>query len=153
MQRRSHPYDPNISNGALARILVFLSRRPLPVFRRLYTAFLNCDLGMGLPESVFLPHPFGIAVTSGATFGENVVIGHQVTIGNRNGRMAAPRIGNRVYLGAGSKILGPISIGDDAVIGANAVVTKDVPPGTVVVGANVHLENRNEYWNPTCGKF
>lgn len=91
---------------------------------------------MALPETVFLPHPFGIVVSSGVEFGDDVVIGHQVTLGNRNGEMAAPKIGHRVYIGAGAKILGPVSIGDDAVIGANAVITKDVPPGRTVVGAN-----------------
>ena len=50
--------------------------------------------------------------------------------------MAAPQIGNRVYIGAGAKILGALTIGDDAIIGANAVVTKDVPAGATVVGAN-----------------
>jgi hypothetical protein len=50
-------------------------------------------------------------------FGEDVVIGHQFTIGNRNGAMRAPTIGNRVYLGAGSKILGPVQIGDEAITG------------------------------------
>jgi serine O-acetyltransferase len=50
--------------------------------------------------------------------------------------MAAPKIGHRVYIGAGAKILGPVVIGDDAVVGANAVVTKDVPAGATVVGAN-----------------
>jgi serine O-acetyltransferase len=102
----------------------------------MYTAYLNCDLGMALPKTVFLPHPFGIVVSSGVEFGEDVVIGHQVTIGNRGGVMAAPKIGNRVYIGAGAKILGPVTIGDDAVVGANAVVTRDVPPGATVVGAN-----------------
>jgi serine O-acetyltransferase len=91
---------------------------------------------MALPSSVFLPHPFGIVVSSGVKFGEDVVIGHQVTIGNRGGVMAAPKIGNRVYIGAGAKILGPVTIGDDAIIGANAVVTKDVPDRATVVGAN-----------------
>lgn len=146
MNRRTHPLDPHISNGALARLLIFVSRHRIPLFRRLYTAFLNCDLGMPLPRSVFIPHPFGIIVTSGAVFGENVVIGHQVTIGNRNGAMRAPTIGNRVYLGAGSKILGPVRIGDEAIIGANAVVTKDVPPRTVVIGANIHFKSKSDYW-------
>jgi acetyltransferase-like isoleucine patch superfamily enzyme len=77
-----------------------------------------------------------IVVSSGVEFGEDVVIGHQVTIGNRSGIMAAPKIGHRVYIGAGAKILGPVRIGDDAVIGANAVVTKDVPAKAKVVGAN-----------------
>jgi serine O-acetyltransferase len=136
MRRRTHPNDPHISNGRLANWLIFLSRHRLPGLFRFYSAYLNCDLGMALPKSIFLPHPFGIVVSSGVVFGEDVVIGHQVTLGNRNGVMAAPRIGNRVYIGAGAKILGLVTIGDDAMVGANAVVTKDVPAGGRVVGAN-----------------
>lgn len=101
----------------------------MPVLTRFYTAFLNCDLGMALPKSIFPPHPFGIVITSGTEFGEDVVVGHQVTIGNRNGIMAAPKIRHRVYIGAGAKILGPVTIGDDAMVGANSVVTRDVPAG------------------------
>ena len=136
MKRRSHPKDPNISNGRLANWLITLSQRRTPGLFRIYTAYLNCDLGTALPDSVFLPHPFGIVVSSGVSFGDDVVIGHQVTIGNRNGIMAAPTIGNRVYIGAGAKILGPVIIGDDVMIGANAVVTKNIPTGAKVVGAN-----------------
>ena len=136
MKRRCHPKDPNISNGRLAEWLITLSQRRTRGLFRIYTAYLNCDLGTALPDSVFLPHPFGIVVSSGVTFGDDVVIGHQVTIGNRNGIMAAPKIGNRVYIGAGAKILGPVIIGDDAMIGANAVVTKNIPTGAKVVGAN-----------------
>ena len=109
-----------------------MTRHRLPLVSRIYTLILNCDIGMALPESVFLPHPFGIVVSSGVEFGEDVVIGQQVTIGNRGGMMAAPKIGHRVYIGAGAKILGPLTIGDDAVVGANAVVTKDVPAGATV---------------------
>jgi len=144
MKRRSHPKDSNISNGRLAHWLITLSQRRTPGLFRIYTAYLNCDLGAALPDSVFLPHPFGIVVSSGVTFGDDVVIGHQVTIGNRNGIMATPKIGNRVYIGAGAKILGPVTIGDDAMIGANAVVTKNVPAGGIVVGANRLLE-RSEH--------
>jgi serine O-acetyltransferase len=46
----------------------------------------------------------------------------------------SPRIGNRVDIGAGAKILGPITIGDDATIGANAVVLQDVPPNSIAIG-------------------
>lgn len=120
----------------MARWLIVLSRKRTLGLFRLYSGYLNCDLGRALPESVFLPHPFGIVVSSGVEFGEDVVIGHQVTIGNRGGIMAAPKIGDRVYIGAGAKILGPLKIGEDAIIGANAVVTKDVPAGATVVGAN-----------------
>ena len=141
MLRRSHPTDPHISNGRLATVLIRLSQWKVPLVTRLYTAYLNCDIGMELPDSIFLPHPFGIIISSGVEFGNDVAIGHQVTIGNRKGVMASPKIGNRVYIGAGAKILGPITIGDDAVVGANAVVTKDVPAGATVVGANRILRN------------
>lgn len=114
----------------MASWLILLSQKRVPGLFRIYSAYLNCDLGMALPESVFLPHPFGIVVSSGVEFGDDVVIGHQVTIGNRSGVMAAPMIGHRVYIGAGAKILGSVSIGDDAVVGANAVVTRDVPAGS-----------------------
>lgn len=140
--RRTHPNDPHISNGKLAIWLIVLSRIRIPGIFRFYSTILNCDLGMPLPASVFLPHPFGIVVSNGAEFGDDVVIGHQVTIGNRSGVMAAPKIGNRVYIGAGAKILGPLTIGDDVVVGANAVVTKDVPAGATVVGANRILRQK-----------
>ena len=137
---RVHPDDPHISNGSLAHSLIYLTRHRVPILTRLYTAYLNCDIGTPLPESVFLPHPFGIVITSGTEFGEDVVICHQVTIGNRNAIMAAPRIGNRVYIGAGAKILGPVTIGDNAMIGADAVVAKDVPARKKVVGGNRILD-------------
>lgn len=135
-EKRQHPNDPHISNGRLADMLILLTRHPIPVLSRLYTAFLNCDIGQALPKTVFLPHPFGIVVSGGCRLGNDVVIGQQVTIGNRNGIMAAATIGDRVYIGAGAKILGPVMIGNDAVIGANAVITRDVPPGATVVGSN-----------------
>lgn len=140
MSRRTHPHDPYISNCKLSTLLIYLSRKRTPVLLRLYSAYLNCDLGTALPESVFLPHPFGIIMSSGVELGEDVVIGHQVTIGNRNGVLATPKIGNRVYIGAGAKILGPVTIGDDAIIGANAVITKDVPAGKTAVGVNRILD-------------
>lgn len=63
-------------------------------------------------------------------------MGYQVTTGNHNCMLADPKIGDRVFIGAGAKILSPLSIGDDAVMGANAVVTKDFPAGANVVGAS-----------------
>ena len=152
MKRRTHPHDSHISNGKLAEWLIWLSRKRIPGLFRLYSGYLNCDLGTALPTTVFLPHPFGIVVTSGAIFGVDVVIGHQVTIGNRNGEMKAPTIGDRVYIGAGAKILGPVQIGHDAIIGANAVVTKDVPPETIVIGANIHKKSDSQYWKNNLSK-
>ena len=61
----------------------------------------------------------------------------QVTIGGRDHREnIAPLIGDDVYIGAGARVLGDVRVGQGVVIGANAVVTRDIPPGVTVVGAN-----------------
>ena len=75
--------------------------------------------------------------------GDDVVIRQGVTIGLRTtGRRGAPVIGNRVDIGAGAKLLGNIRIGDDAVIGANAVVLCDVPAGALAVGVPAVIKLR-----------
>lgn len=107
--------------------------------------YLGCDIGPALPKTVFLPHPNGIVVHAGAKIGDDVVIGHQVTLGGRDLSGAAPHVEDGVYLGAGAKVLGGVRIGRGATVGANAVVTKDVPPGATVVGANRILPNRSHY--------
>lgn len=80
----------------------------------------------------------GIIISPVAKVGEDCVIFHQVTLGV-NGRKSldqGPILGDRVSVGAGAKIIGPVTVGDDVTIGANAVVTKDVPSGMTVVGYN-----------------
>ena len=142
---RSHPKNPWVRNPSAARLLIFLNRHRIPFFSRLYMHFLGCDIGCVLPRSVFLPHPFGIVIHNNAKVGEDVVIGHQVTLGGRDLSAAAPIIEDGVYIGAGAKILGGLRIGRGATVGANAVVTRDVPPGDVVVSANRILNKRSAY--------
>jgi serine acetyltransferase len=142
---RSHPKNPWIRNGCWASALIFISRHPVPGIGRLLARFLGCDIGVALPETVFLPHPQGIVIHSQTRIGHNVVIGHQVTLGGRDVSPAAPSIEDGVYIGAGAKILGGITIGRGATVGANAVVTKDVPAGATVVGANRILPKPSLY--------
>jgi serine O-acetyltransferase len=142
---RRHPKNPWISNSLAARLLIFLSRRRVPVVTRLFMYLMGCDIGLALPKTVFLPHPMGIVIHSNARIGKDVVIGHQVTLGGRDLTSAAPEVGDGVYIGAGAKILGGVRIGRGATVGANAVVTQDVPPGTTVVGANRLLSSRSPY--------
>jgi len=86
-------------------------------------------LGTGL----MLPHPNGVVIHEEAVIGDDCMIMQQVTVGMiADGEV--PRIGNRVYVGAGAKIIGKLTIGDDARIGANAVVLADVPAGATAVG-------------------
>lgn len=85
-----------------------------------------------------IAHLNGIVVAPQSRVGEDCVFYQQVTLGINGHKSldAGPQVGNRVSLGAGSKIIGPVRIGDDVEIGANAVVTKDVPSGSTVVGFN-----------------
>ena len=105
---RCHPKNYGIRNSLAARMLIFLSRHRVPVLSRLFMYFLGCEIGLALPKSVFLPHPQGIVLHGGARIGEDVVIGHQVTIGARDLTAAAPVVEDGVYLGAGAKVLGGV---------------------------------------------
>ena len=89
-------------------------------------------LGSGL----FIDHATGVVIGETAEVGTDVTLYQGVTLGGTNldrGKRH-PTVGNRVTIGAGAKILGAITIGDDSRIGANAVVVKSVPPNSVVVG-------------------
>ncbi len=83
-----------------------------------------------------IDHGDGIVIGETAEIGDDVLMYHQVTLGGTSlvGGKRHPTIGNNVILGAGAKVLGPITIGDGARIGANAVVLSDVAPGQTVVG-------------------
>lgn len=126
------------TNPGVAKLLLFFCRHRVPFIGRLYEVFLNCDIFCDLRNrEVFMPHPYGIIIHSQTQIGQRVVIMQQVTLGGRQlGVNEAPIIEDDVYIGAGAKILGNVRIGRHAVIGANAVVTRDVPPGATVVGAN-----------------
>lgn len=87
---------------------------------------LNCIIG----ENIKFPHLHNIVI--GGVIGDNCTIFHDVTIGQNKGDY--PIIGNNVIIYAGSKIIGKVKVGDNAIIGANSVVTKDVPKNAIVAG-------------------
>lgn len=76
----------------------------------------------------------GVVIHRRAVIGRGCLIGPHVVIGGRSGHREVPVIGDRVFIGAGAKVLGPITVGDGAVIGANAVVIDDVPARAVAAG-------------------
>lgn len=81
----------------------------------------------------------GVVIHKDAIIGNDCHIDQGVTIGGTGTKLGVPRLGDRVYIGAGAKILGDISVGDGATIGANAVVLTDVPPNGVAVGVPARL--------------
>lgn len=92
--------------------------------------------GAVIGRRFFIDHGMGVVIGETAVIGDDVLMYHQVTLGGRslNKVKRHPTIGNRVLIGAGAKVIGAITVGDDAKIGANALVVKDVPAGQVVVG-------------------
>lgn len=108
---------------------------PLEVLaNRLNGFFCNCYIGRGAEfgPGFVLIHADGVVINRLVRGGRNVYVEHQVTIGADRG--ASPVIGDGIFIGAGAKILGPVTVGDGARIGANAVVVHDVPPYATVVG-------------------
>ena len=99
---------------------------------------LPCEVIVG--QGFRIDHFGGIVISGFASFGDHCVIRNGVTVGLRRlHEPSAPTIGNHVDIGAGAKVLGPITVGDHAVIGANAVVIADVPPRAIAVGVPARI--------------
>jgi serine O-acetyltransferase len=94
---------------------------------------LPCEVEVG--SNFVIDHFGGIIISGYAKFGDNCRIRNGVVVGLRHiHEPTAPKIGNNVDIGAGAKLLGPITIGNDVVVGANAVVICDVPDNSIAVG-------------------
>lgn len=106
--------------------------------------------GATLGTGLFIDHATGVVIGETAEVGDDVTIFHGVTLGGTSSDPGKrhPTIGDRVIIGAGAKILGPIKIGDDSRIGANSVVVKEVPSGAVVVGVPGQIISRAKPGSP-----
>jgi serine O-acetyltransferase len=102
-----------------------------------------------LGRRLFIDHGMGVVIGETAVVGDDCTLYHGVTLGGthgdkgknypRNQTKRHPTIENQVVIGAGAKILGPITIGHNARVGSNSVVIKDVPPDAVVLGIPAHI--------------
>lgn len=127
---------------AVYRLARFLRERHLGAVASALDAITYLVFGCVVPSHAYIGRGTtiehrGVAVVINrqARIGQDCTIGAQVVIGGRGkAQPGSPVIGDRVYLGVGAKILGPIHIGNDAVVGANAVVLHDVADGATVVG-------------------
>jgi serine O-acetyltransferase len=99
--------------------------------------FLNTDIPVEtlIGPGLCLPHPFNIVMGGGAQIGQDCTIFHEVTLG-RGPLPGEPKIGDDVVLFVGARVLGGVVVGDRAEIGANCVITRSVPPDSVVVTAS-----------------
>ncbi|MBD5787247.1 serine O-acetyltransferase [Cellulosimicrobium terreum] len=118
-------------------------RLPARLVSQAARAFTGVEIhpGARIGRRLFIDHGMGVVVGETAVVGDDVVLFHTSTLGGRSMKRGKrhPTLGDRVVVGAGAKILGPVWIGDDAQIGANAVVVKDVPAGAVAVGVPAHV--------------
>lgn len=94
--------------------------------------------GAKIGKRVVIDHGMGVVIGETAEVGNDVLMYHGVTLGGKSLKEGKrhPTVGSNVIIGAGAKLIGPISIGNDVKIGANAVITKDVPEGNTAVGDN-----------------
>ncbi|EGD56504.1 serine O-acetyltransferase EpsC [Gordonia neofelifaecis] len=119
------------TRGGLTR----MPARLLSQFARFLTG-IEIHPGAVIGRRMFIDHGMGVVIGETAEIGEDVVMFHGSTLGgvSMSKGKRHPTVGDRVLIGAGAKVLGPITLGDDAKVGANAVVVHDVPAGYVAVG-------------------
>ncbi|EWT01443.1 serine acetyltransferase [Intrasporangium oryzae NRRL B-24470] len=110
-----------------ARVLAQVSR---------FATGVEIHPGAQLGRRFFIDHGMGVVIGETAEVGDDVMLYHGVTLGGRSLAKVKrhPTVGNRVTIGAGARVLGPVLIGDDVQVGANSVVVKDVPAGAVATG-------------------
>lgn len=114
--------------------LFFLARLVAEVSR--WLTGIEIHPGATLGKRLVIDHGFGVVIGETAVIGDDCIIFHGVTLGGLKFDPVKrhPTVGNKVLIGTGAKILGPITIGEGAMIGANAVVIRDVPAGATIVG-------------------
>ena len=109
-------------------------------------------------KGLHIAHSGCIVVHAGAVLGENVSLSQGVTVGQtiKDGKVLLPVIGSNVYLAPGCKVIGGVHVGNNVAVGANAVVTHDVPDGAVVAGIParvLHMGGAGDYLlNPYPGE-
>jgi serine O-acetyltransferase len=128
---------------AFHRIAHFIFIMKIPFVPRLLSQIskfltgIEIHPGAQIGRGFFIDHGNGVVIGETAEIGDNVLLFHQVTLGNSDFYSTGkrhPSIGNDVIIGAGAKILGPITIGNFSQIGAGTIVTKNIPTCSVVVG-------------------
>lgn len=118
----------------------WLVKKRIPILNIIIQRCVEILTGISIPPTVqigkglMIEHFGGIVINGGTKIGDFCTISHGVTIGNKRPGGGAPTIGNNVYICVGAKVLGEIIVGDNCIIGANAVVTRSISADSVVAG-------------------
>jgi serine O-acetyltransferase len=134
-------------------------RGPARILSQLTRVLTGIEIhpGATIGQRFFIDHGMGVVIGETAEIGDDVMLYHGVTLGGRSLEHGKrhPTIGDRVTVGAGAKVLGSVFIGADSAVGANAVVTHDVPPESIATGIPAVVRPRGEKQreplvDPTC---
>ena len=140
---------PGVKAVILHRITNFFSVAKFHLIARIISQFSRFLTGIEIHpaakigKNFFVDHGMGVVIGETSEIGDNVTIYHMVTLGgispsinsdNQRQVKRHPTLKDNVVIGSGAQVLGPITVGENAKIGANAVVTKDVPANAVMVG-------------------
>ncbi|MBV1820033.1 serine O-acetyltransferase EpsC [Clostridium cochlearium] len=143
---------PSIHAVINHRIAHFFYKRKMFFIARLISQIsrfitgIEIHPGAQIGKGLFIDHGMGVVIGETAEVGDNVTIYHGVTLGGtgKDKGKRHPTVGNNVIIGSGAKVLGPIKIGNNAKVGANSVVLKEVPENTTAVGAPARIVQKKE---------
>lgn len=134
----------NRKKSPIHRALYYLTNALYCLFADLFLGGAELPAGTSVGKNLTVHHGYGMVIGKGACLKDNVVLRQGVTIGNyvdRDGRVTGePMIENGVEFGAGACALGQLTVGEGALIGANCVVSRDVPAGARVYPARAHIQ-------------
>ena len=140
---------PGVKAVFLHRIANFFSKAKFHLIARIISQFSRFITGIeihpnvNIGKNLFIDHGMGVVIGETSDIGDNVTIYHAVTLGGISPSIKSneqrdvkrhPTLKDNVVIGSGAQVLGPITIGEHAKVGANAVVTRDVPAQAVMVG-------------------
>ncbi|WP_206706332.1 serine O-acetyltransferase EpsC [Anoxybacillus flavithermus] len=149
----SNKFKAFLSNRGFHALLIYrisnlLYRWHIPLLPMILTRIvqiiysIDIDWRAKIAGGVVIVHGVGVVIGQGAEIGAGTKLYHGVTLGiSHSNNDGFPKIGRDVLVGAGAKILGKVNVGDNAKIGANAVVLSDVPPNAIAVGVPAKIKN------------
>ena len=132
-----------IAHWFFTKKLFFLARFTSQLSR--FISGIEIHPGAVIGSGLFIDHGMGVVIGETAEIGDNCTIYHSVTLGGtgKDKGKRHPTVGNNVLIGAGAKLLGPIKIGDNSMIGAGSIVIDEVNPDTTVTGPKARVVKRS----------